>query len=139
MRRLFIIITLLLALTLVLAACGGGSSDTTESEESADLVARGEELYKSTTIGPASSPGCVTCHSLEPGVTLVGPSHAGVASRAANYTPGVSAEDYLRESILNPDAHVVEGFAPGVMYQNYANELSDDQVDALVAYLLTLK
>jgi hypothetical protein len=33
----------------------------------------------------------------------------------------------------------VEGFSPGVMYQNYANELTEEEVDALVAYMLTLQ
>lgn len=139
MRKLTLIFTLLLTLSLVLVACGGGDSTTDETGGETDLVAMGEELYKGQTIGAASSPGCMTCHSLEPGVTLVGPSHAGVGGRAADYTEGQTAEEYLHESIVNPDAHIVDGFAPGVMYQNYGNELTEEQIDALVAYLLTLQ
>jgi mono/diheme cytochrome c family protein len=137
--RQFILFFILVFLTLVLVACGGGGGDTSGESSGQDLVARGEELYKGQTIGSASSPGCVTCHSLEEGVTLVGPSHAGVGARAGTIVPGMSAEEYLRESILDPNAHIVEGFSPGVMYQNYANELTPEEVDALVAYMLTLQ
>jgi mono/diheme cytochrome c family protein len=135
--RQFILFTILVLLSLVLVACGGG--DTSGESAGQDLVTQGEELYKGQTIGSASSPGCVTCHSLEEGVTLVGPSHAGVGARAGTLVAGMSAEDYLRESILEPNAHIVDGFSPGVMYQNYANELTTDEVDALVAYMLNLQ
>ncbi|MGD2049057.1 MAG: cytochrome c [Chloroflexota bacterium] len=136
--RQFILFIILVLLSLMLVACGGGGDTSGESSEQ-DLVARGEELYQGQTIGSASSPGCVTCHSLEEGVTLVGPSHASVGARAGTLVEGMSAEEYLRESILEPDAHIVEGFSPGVMYQNYANELTEEEVDALVAYMLTLQ
>ena len=48
-------------------------------------------------------------------------------------------QDYLRESILNPDTYTTEGFSAGVMPAALADELSDQQVADLVAYLLTLK
>ena len=50
-----------------------------------------------------------------------------------------SAAEYLRESILDPNAFVVPGFAPGVMYQAYSSTLTDGEVADLVAFLLTLK
>ena len=81
----------------------------------------------------------MTCHSQEPDVVLVGPSHSGLAGRAGNYQEGVSAEDYLRKSITEPDAHIVEGFTPGVMYQNYGEDLNARDINDLVAYLLTLQ
>lgn len=137
--RNFILFTIFVLFSLVLVACGGGEGDTGGESTGQDLVAQGEELYKGQTIGSASSPGCVTCHSLEEGVTLVGPSHAGVGARAGTLVAGMSAEEYLRESILEPNAHIVDGFSPGVMYQNYANELTTEEVDALVAYMLTLR
>ena len=130
----------LLAITIIifsalLVACGGekSGSDTGGDPD------RGKDLYHQTIIGPNAAPGCVTCHSLDPGKTLVGPSHAGVATRAASAVPGVSAEDYLRESIVTPNAHVTEGFTPGVMYQNYGKDLTEQEINDLVAYLMTLK
>ncbi len=106
----------------------------------------GEQLYTSLTIGRAGAPGCISCHSLEPGDVKVGPSHAGVANQAeeviqqADYTgSATSAEGYLRESILDPNAYVKSGFVPGVMYQEYSSTLTDGQLADLVAFLLTLE
>ncbi len=142
MNKKTLLTLLVLALVLLLAACGGGGGDTAESGDggsSGDAAANGEMLYNQVIIGSASAPGCLTCHSLEPDVVLVGPSHAGLAGRAGSYQEGMSAEDYLRESILDPDAHIVEGFVPGVMPPNLATELKAGEVNDLVVYMMTLK
>ena len=76
---------------------------------------------------------------LEPGVVLVGPSFDGIATRAAGRVPGLSAEEYLRESILDPDAYVVDGFPAGQMLQNFSELLTEEEIDSLVAFLLTLE
>jgi cytochrome c2 len=73
---------------------------------------------------------------LELGKTLVGPSLAGIAGRAGNTVAGQSAEQYLRQSITEPDAHVAKGFQKGLMLKV---QLTDAQVSDLTAYLLTLK
>jgi hypothetical protein len=64
---------------------------------------------------------------------------AGIANRAGERVEGQSSEEYLRTSILEPDAYVVEGFTKGVMYQQYQQVLTDQQVEDLLAYMLTLK
>ena len=69
-------------------------------------------------------------------MVIVGPSHAGVGNRAGRTVDGLNAEEYLRQSIINPNAFVVSGFAEGIMYQNYAEVLSDSEIDDLVAFLL---
>ena len=52
----------------------------------------------------------------------------------------VADEDYLRESMLQPSAKTVKGFQPGLMETVIKpNSLSDDEVDALVAYIKELK
>lgn len=141
MRKILTVLLLVLALSLV--ACGGGGEEAAPSNDGTSAMAgdsaRGEELYKQVTIGSASAPGCVTCHSLEPDVVLVGPSHAGLANRAGEYQEGKSAEEYLRESIVDPDAHLVEGYAAGLMYMNYENDLSGRDINDIVAYLMTLE
>jgi cytochrome c551/c552 len=133
---------LFVVLSLFLAACGAGGGGAAPSGD----ATQGKALFEQTTIGPNSAPGCVTCHSLEPDVKLVGPSLAHVATEAAeiikssNYTGSAkTVEEYLHESIVNPNAYVVEGFPSGVMYQNYGQDLSEQQIDGLVAFLLTLK
>ena len=139
MYKRSIVFTLIVLLMLVLAACGGddgGDAETASGGGDAN-PARGEELYKQTVIGSASAPGCVTCHSLEADMVLVGPSHVGIATKAD--TSGLDIEEYLRQSIEEPDAIISEGFTEGVMYQNYATDLTEQQISDLVAFLLTLK
>lgn len=137
MQKLYVTFALLLVLSL--AACGGGSAPSGGEEEAAAQgdAAAGEALYGQSLIG--SQPGCITCHSLEPGVTMVGPSLATIGAEAGSRVAGVSAEDYLQQSILEPNAFVVEGFAQGLMPATLADELTAQQVDDLVAFLLTLK
>lgn len=122
-----------------LAACGGKKSGDAISQTSVGDAANGEALFFQATIGTSNAPGCVTCHSLEPDVVIVGPSQAGLATRAGTRVPGQSAEEYIRNSIVQPNAYLVEGFAEGVMYQNYATDLTAGQIDNLIAYTLTLK
>lgn len=102
----------------------------------ADPVA-GKRLFSGNTLG--TNTGCVVCHSLDPNGRLVGPSLAGVATRAAERVPGLSAEEYLRQSILEPNAYVVEGYPANLMPPNFAQTLSDRQVDDLVGFLMTLR
>lgn len=136
-KNLMLLFVAVLVAALGLAACGGGDTSGGGGEESAiGNASAGEELFAEQIIG--SQAGCSTCHSLEPDVVIVGPSMAGIAARAGSTVAGLSAEDYLRQSILEPDAYVVEGFTPGVMVQVWAEELTEEQVDNLIAYLLTL-
>lgn len=135
-KRFALLAIAFILFSALLVACGGGENGGSATGGDPD---RGKELYNQTIIGPNAAPGCVTCHSLEPGKTLVGPSHAGLATKAATAVEAVSAEDYLKESIVTPDAHVTEGFTPGVMYQNYGKDLTEQEINDLVAYLMTLK
>lgn len=67
----------------------------------------------------------------------MGPSLAGIGARAGQVVEGLSAEEYIEQSIRDPDAYTVEGYDEGTM-PSWDEILSDAQVDALVAYLLTL-
>ena len=51
----------------------------------------------------------------------------------------MTPEEFLHESIVNPDADVAKGFSPGIMYPNYGKELSEQDIADLVAFLMTLK
>lgn len=97
-----------------------------------DPAARGEYWFKRP---PAI---CATCHALEPDIVIVGPSLAGIASRAASRVPGMDAETYLRDSILDPGAFVVPGF-PDAMQRNLGDKLSAAQINDILAFLLTLR
>jgi cytochrome c553 len=135
-RRLAFLV--LLALLLSLVACGGESApEGGEGGAGAAAAADGETLFAQQLIGTQA--GCVTCHSLEPDVVIVGPSLAKIGAEAGSRVSGLAAEEYLRQSILEPDAYTAEGFAAGLMPKALAGELSEKQVSDLVAYMLTLK
>lgn len=97
-------------------------------------VAEGRAVFDERSLG-----GCGVCHSTRRGDDGVGPSLYGVADAAETRVPGMSAEEYLRESVLDPDAYIVDGYRAGQMLPTYRDRLSDDQVDALVEYLLSLR
>jgi len=125
-----VVLVLVVFLLLAISACGSG-------EENTGTIPSGEELFSKPILG--SQPGCKTCHSLEEGVVIVGPSMAGVAMRAAGREPGKSAEEYLGESINDPNAFIVTSFPADTMPKNYAKELTPEEINSLVAYLMTLK
>ncbi len=121
---------------VALAAGQTAPLDFRDARLSADPAA-GERLFNGATMG--ASAGCQICHSLRPAVQLVGPSLAGVATRAETRVPGLPAADYLMQSLVDPDAYVVEGYQPGQMRPDLAQTLTQQELDDLVAFLLTLR
>jgi nitric oxide reductase subunit C len=122
----------IVVVSALLAACGGSVA-----AKSVGDPGLGKTLFNQAAIREA--PGCVTCHSIEPGKVLIGPSLAGVAARAGERVPGKSAADYLHECITDPNAFVVDGFSAGIMYQKFGEVLVEEEINDLVAYLLTLE
>jgi mono/diheme cytochrome c family protein len=96
-----------------------------------EAIARGRALF--------SEVGCSGCHAVD-GVSAaeVGPDLGRVASVAATRQPGLTAEEYLREAILIPNAYFVEGFERTAKSNMCGGVLSEEQLDELVAFLLTL-
>ena len=91
----------------------------------------GEKLY--------SSKGCNACHSVD-GTRLVGPSFKALYGKDEKLADGstVKVDDaYMRESILNPAAKIVES------YQNlmtpYQGKLKEREIVGLIEYIKTLK
>lgn len=85
--------------------------------------------------------GCTACHSPEGNIS-VGPTWKGLYGKVETLAGGVKVkvdEAYLRESIVAPNAAVVEGFQPGIMPQDFGQKLSAEQVRALIAYITTLQ
>jgi cytochrome c oxidase subunit 2 len=73
--------------------------------------------------------GCASCHTFEPaGATgTVGPDLDKIEPATA---------DFIRQSIVDPNANVTKGFSPDIMPQDFGDKLSSDELDALVEYLL---
>ncbi|MDX1671696.1 MAG: cytochrome c oxidase subunit II [Balneolaceae bacterium] len=83
--------------------------------------------------------GCMACHSTD-GTQMVGPSWQGKYGSQEPLQGGESIEvdeNYLRESILDPNAKLVEGYQP--VMPSYQGALNDQQIDAIIEYIKTLK
>jgi mono/diheme cytochrome c family protein len=83
--------------------------------------------------------GCGACHTLEgvPGAAgAVGPPLSDIGNVATTRRPGTSAEDYIRESLANPNAFVAPGFAP-VMPPGLVSNPTD--LNNLVEFLTSQK
>jgi nitric oxide reductase subunit C len=117
----------------------------TQPAGAASPIARGERLFREAT------PACVACHSTAPGVNMAGPSLAGISAEAARVVASPEykgkakdAAGFIHESIVEPSAYVVPGpmfSAGGVSFMpaTYGKDLSPEQVDDLVAYLMSIK
>ena len=126
-----------LGLTVTLAACGG--EPTVDPLEIGDPE-RGREIHVSGgEVFGRKGLGCSSCHSLDSSVntgSLRAPSFQGISERAGDRVPGLSAVEYLRQSIVDPSSYVVEGFED-YMDKGLRILFSDDDIDDLVAFLLT--
>ena len=120
------------------AVTGTQATPTPAAVVSGDPVDIGKAAY--------TSKGCVGCHG-EPGGAgaVVGPNLGGIATRAGSTVAGQSAEEYIKTSIVNPNAHVVEQCPtgpcakPSAMLGTYGQTLTPAELDGLVQYLLTLE
>lgn len=94
------------------------------------LVEVGELLY--------NRQGCKACHSLD-GSKLVGPSLMNVYGYEFMTTDGNSVladDDYIKESILDPNASVIEGYQP--VMTPYAGILEDREIGAIIEFLKSI-
>lgn len=128
------------------AAKASGEGETTRPiGEMDDIRARGEKVFNT------AQPACTACHSTAPGADMAGPTLAGLSGRAESIVDSpdyggnaTDVEGYIRESIIEPSAHLVPGgqYSAGgtsFMPDSYSESLSQRELDQLVAYLQTLK
>lgn len=136
-RSKWLLIALAL-LAMLLAACSSGAPEEVSAENAAPVFQKG---------------GCVACHVI-PGVPgavgTIGPNLSRIGERAQEYLDtgeysgeAQSAEDFIRESILTPDAFLAaecpNGHCqPGQMPSTLADLLSKKEIETAVQYLLSL-
>ena len=102
----------------------------------------GEQAAANPGFAVFTNAGCGGCHTFTPAKSngTTGPSLNDVtqdftAAKAAGKTKATDLAGFIRESIINPNAYVAKGFAPGIMPQSFGSSLSKKQLDDLVGYL----
>ena len=100
-------------------------------DESTPLPDLGAKIYKKNA--------CYTCHSID-GSTMIGPSFKGIWGTSMEHTDGSVAtvdENYIRESILDPQAKIVNGYQP--VMPSYKNILREREIQGVIEYIKSLK
>ncbi|MCP5008696.1 MAG: c-type cytochrome [Aestuariibacter sp.] len=108
--------------------------------QTSELVA-GKEDSDQAAIAVSEQSGCFACHRLERigRGGEVGPAWDGLGTVAATRIEGISAEAYIRQSILQPGDFLTPGFEEiNVMPPNFGEVLSPEEIDILVQFLLNL-
>jgi cytochrome c oxidase subunit 2 len=98
------------------------------------MASRGRELFTKL--------GCISCHGNTHGSNLgvQAPSLAGIFGKEVGLSDGTTVladENYIRESILNPRAKIVQGY-PNIM-PSFAQQVSEEDLLDLIAYIKSQK
>jgi mono/diheme cytochrome c family protein len=107
----------------------GGETGATETGggggEPKGNAQAGEEVFTSV-----ANPACATCHTLE--------AAGSNQTLGPNLDEGLADKDaaFIRESIVDPDAEITEGYADNLMPEDYGEKLTEQQLADLVAFLV---
>ena len=112
------------------------------TETSDDAVAASEEsvaLREPQELWTAMA--CSACHNLDEVQTAdnfgqPGPHVGNLFETADMRVAGQSAIEYVTASIITPNEYVNEGYVAGIMPQNFAEQMNDDEIASLVAWML---
>ena len=116
-------------LAAAMVASGGAPSGVGDPEI-------GEEIYRTNLEDEPGRHACSECHSLGQSGPF-GPSFQGISEIAGERVAGMTAEEYLRESIANPSAFIVEGYHDNLMPKVYGEILSEEEINHLIAFMLS--
>jgi cytochrome c oxidase subunit 2 len=120
---------LIVSFALLLAGCGGEKvvsptgpvQGTLPQAEKGDPAA-GKKVFNDTG-------GCGGCHAFAPAG-----SSGSIGPDLSEVLKGKDA-DFIKESIVDPNAEIAAGFQPNIMPQDYGSNLTSKQIADLVAFL----
>jgi cytochrome c2 len=138
MRKISLIILFVL-ITTVISACSAGTNQQAEimgDPEEGRLVYENKQRIR-----------CDHCHTMDGTDLRGGPSLLGISERAGERVPGMSAVEYLEQSLLEPNAYIVEGSEyemkayqvvdPQEVDFMLPGMLTQEEMDDLIAFLMT--
>lgn len=100
---------------------------------------KGKILFETFQDDAGSGYSCSNCHLPTSEKTNIGPGLLNIKDRAATRVDGLTAAEYIYESITDSMSYTVEGFEADLMPQNWAEIYTDLEIFDIVAYLLTLE
>ena len=113
---------------LLLAGCGGekvvsptGEVEGTLPKQEAANPANGKTVFTGN--------GCGSCHTLKDAAA------SGKVGPDLDEALKDEDEQFIKESITDPNAEIADGFQPGIMPQSYGSQLTSQQLNDLVAFL----
>jgi cytochrome c oxidase subunit 2 len=113
---------------------GGFEAWMKKAEEADDRrppLERGEKAFNTY--------GCSGCHTTD-GTIKTGPSFKGLFGKTETMTDGSSVtvdENYIRQSLLEPQAKIVQGFPPSM--PTFKGKLNDAKIAGIIAYIKAQK
>lgn len=108
---------------------GGAEVAQAPAQGAGSAASAGEQLFQQL--------GCASCHRLEG--SGAGPALAGIFGQEVRLQDGqtvIADENYIRESIVNPNAKIVEGYQP--IMPSFQGQVSEEQILDLINYIRSL-
>lgn len=120
-----------------------GMAETTDTAASAEKTETEALPVGNAEAGPQVfiARGCTACHAistLPEAKGTIGPALDGIGERGATRVEGLDAMGYLRQSIEQPEAYLVEGYQ-NMMVKGLHAQMSPQEYADLLAYLMSLK
>ena len=143
-RRPLLSALLLLSLVFLLAGCRLSFTELTQTAvaynpptpvgtpDPAFATERGQAVFNGVGM-------CSTCHFLDGVARATGPDFGGLIPQLEARMPATEIPDFLRQSIVDVKAAVLEGWRDDLMPANYTDILTPQQIDDVIAYMLTLE
>lgn len=98
------------------------------------LAQRGAKIFQTRA--------CASCHNVDSPAAKIGPSlfkKFSVEEEMADGSKVNVDENYIRESLMNPNAKIVKGFAKPSVMPSFQGQLSETELNALIEYIKGLK
>jgi cytochrome c oxidase subunit 2 len=89
----------------------------------------------------SDSNGCFACHTTD-GIERIGPTWQGLYGSERQLVSGeslIADEEYLHTAIVDPDVHILEGYAPNIMPKNYEQVLEEGEINAIIEFIKSLE
>jgi hypothetical protein len=131
-----LVLLLVIALVVALSAVFVVAQRAPEMDAPSGDAERGEEIFRH---GVENAPPCMGCHVIDSrsgrrGFSI-GPNLFGISERAGERIEDLTAEEYIRASILEPGEFVVSGYRD-IMFGSYSDYFDQQELDDLVAFLM---